>query len=928
MRTSKTIFPRIFLLILSMVLFSCSGGGNGDGTVESIAENGDDYSLVSTATIGSEGGQLQSENFELIVPSGAFTDTVDLQLFVLSADQPYGANSASQAFRLTGLPEVFSKELEIRIKYQGTLANESFIAVGEEVELISLEDPFVSYRLYEATESEGFLIASISPTATQSASSLPLARSATNGVDKGHSIIGVTSFATHTGEYFKIRYPIYLANYVDDVLNSLNSARSVLCSQGFDCSVLEKPMEVQVTAQAAVPCIICDYDQILIKESAMSQAGLSEIITYSPPTIFSALYYKHNPSWIVANKQNRWIFLGAFLWAQELLSSSLEYVPPQFEGAEMNLFQGLMPGAGMSAAEHGKGAAPLIKYLYSRQFDVLGDFLKGIAENKPALHISELLRVVDGEVADWLPEFYKQYVGGNIYGVQASKFIENAHGLWAPTAQDTQKTFSDIFQDLSARLYSIDLGSQQFAQNTSLHFEVSSDEVSVDDITIIVFSYDGDKLHYIGDGTDFWIADIDQLASADEDLLAVVVNTAYDEEMEYSASTRIDLSLSMETAALPSLLKPTITSSILSQDGIDTEVEIENLSNEDIGFTLKMNFEDANGQKRYSNPFEPYLWQSKWNIEAGSTVTEYLSFTHVCYKTAQFAVWPTDCGWVDDEPVELPLKVIMEVEIKDTTDGPIVIEYAVDTQLADLHITNITAGFHQSWEEIWQEVHAATGNNYQIFGTIEVSNQGTADAPAFCAQIEGLEVRVYTEDGEWKSAGGSTILTDGLAADAAIIIDWAANLPTSSYDQWEWPGKPDVEIGAIADSKSHVRESNEDNNDDFNTTVHLKMPDLEPVDLIITTIAETQDDTSEGSFVLKNNGEAEARDISWKISGAGNSTTGTVASVPAGGQTTVNWSLTGATGTRVTIDFGNYDVGDIYELDEMNNELTVELSPP
>ena len=79
--------------------------------------------------------------------------------------------------------------------------------------------------------------------------------------------------------------------------------------------------------------------------------------------------------------------------------------------------------------------------------------------------ISALLKTVDGNVVDWLPDFTKKYLNGEIYDLPIEKFIDSAELEWSINSEtDTLKNYdsfpANYFPDLSAKLFKINLNYQ------------------------------------------------------------------------------------------------------------------------------------------------------------------------------------------------------------------------------------------------------------------------------------------------------------------------------------------------------------------------------------------------------------------------------------------------------------------------------------
>jgi len=162
----------ILLIIMLAFLLSCSKD-------KPSSPSGPDYKLVESATVGPAGGTFGNEDFSLVVPAGAFSSDADLKLYETSEEQPYDEYGVSNTFRLEGLPADYSQSLEVRIKYRGTLTEESFVAAGEKVLYGDAGEEGFLFSHYPAADSLGYLV-----------SQLPSPEDASGSFSGGHSLYG------------------------------------------------------------------------------------------------------------------------------------------------------------------------------------------------------------------------------------------------------------------------------------------------------------------------------------------------------------------------------------------------------------------------------------------------------------------------------------------------------------------------------------------------------------------------------------------------------------------------------------------------------------------------------------------------------------------------------------------------------------------
>jgi len=119
-----------------------------------------DETPIATETIGSAGGTLETADFKLTVPAGAFDEAAELKLYIDETSTP-GENNVTPIYRIEGMPEYYDEPLEISVRYQGTLEDLTFAQRGRETEMGDVDTTFtgIFYEHFEATEDNGFLTA-------------------------------------------------------------------------------------------------------------------------------------------------------------------------------------------------------------------------------------------------------------------------------------------------------------------------------------------------------------------------------------------------------------------------------------------------------------------------------------------------------------------------------------------------------------------------------------------------------------------------------------------------------------------------------------------------------------------------------------------------------------------------------------------------
>ena len=149
----KYPFSVILLIIISLI--SCK-----EDEPNSPQEEIPPEALVEIS-IGSGGGILETEDFKLTVPAGAFYSTMQLKLYEESETNPSGELGVSKFYCVEGIPENYTAPLDISIKYSSNLTGINYISVGvlDTVKMFDTSFVDIVYDLIEAKESGGILIA-------------------------------------------------------------------------------------------------------------------------------------------------------------------------------------------------------------------------------------------------------------------------------------------------------------------------------------------------------------------------------------------------------------------------------------------------------------------------------------------------------------------------------------------------------------------------------------------------------------------------------------------------------------------------------------------------------------------------------------------------------------------------------------------------
>jgi hypothetical protein len=214
----------------------------------------------------------------------------------------------------------------------------------------------------------------------------------------------------------------------------------------------------------------------------------------------------------------------------------------------MEPFRGLK-NYGNNVEGHSIGLASILKYLADNE-ELFG--MKGLKKmhsniSKDVDAIVALLKTIDGNVVDWMPDFTRKYLMGEIYNLPQSNFIDNVPLEWNVNSKtDTLKNFdyfpANYYQDISAKLFKINLNHQPEDDTYNMLFDMRGNTEF--GLSLVVFGIENNELTYLetAHAQDFIISNLKEYYDNNiRQFLAVLVNTLG--VPPYEGSSDIDLSI-------------------------------------------------------------------------------------------------------------------------------------------------------------------------------------------------------------------------------------------------------------------------------------------------------------------------------------------------------------------------------------------------
>jgi hypothetical protein len=530
--------------------------------------------ILQIETIGPEGGKLENEDFSLIVPEGAFNDHYDIQLSIDPNDNSFIDNSSSLTFLIDGIPDDINKNLLIGIKLSTITSDTLYSAIGQLGYNWASGEMDNYYNFEPVRDSLDYYYCTISPKIINSSRFNCLLNKSNGYYPKAINIRLVTGY-----EFMDDAIYIYI--YPKKNKDEINVFRTLLIEipivfnaigftkERFDGWGIFSPVEIVIKYLPSSFIKPLRYGSML--SHSLIQINEEYFVGSLLPEIrreFGHLYYYRYffnekfdehltytegiKNWLNHDPYLRVLHHAIATWCEETFEPISEnYVPHCFNGNEMQIFKGLVAGVDFNLIitnefQHGYGLAALIKYLMNEYgTNLLFKFYSKVLSNEKSADallesIKESPSIGTGNYVEeniWWPNFFKEFIQGNIYNVPSEEFLKNITETIEFNDGDTLKYADETYYDLSAKLFKIKINSDDIKNNKSLNFKIGQESLNLDYVKALVFGIRNSNLVFISEGIDFSLGNLYQF----DGLLACVVNSG--NEQPYTGTSEIQLDI-------------------------------------------------------------------------------------------------------------------------------------------------------------------------------------------------------------------------------------------------------------------------------------------------------------------------------------------------------------------------------------------------
>ena len=448
--------------------------------------------LVDEEIIGQGGGGLTTDGFTLTVPPGAFTENVDLKLYIAQEEPPLSVPGGGPVYRIVGLPSGFNAALELRVTtdLQPEQGGELAVVFGGDTYTTEAGEGTVRAYTPLDTRISGDTLTAL----------LPAPRGGV-GARAGSAITGLTEaivFGTRLWIQSSDRNHFQLIwtslgvppFRVDELADFLEEAYDTTRALGFDFEQSRTgwPMNVSIRAFDEADAgafgfytnsrLGDSFGTIEFNESKLDNPAEMRITALHEFVHMAQSLYDPRNAWdqAIYPPPHHWLNEAVGGWSEELFSGAQNYNSATRATLEFRPFQGLHPGVDLdvSPGQHGYGCSALIQYLvreYGRGVlvAIYGRIRDGV---DPITAINE---VTGGAISAWWSDFLRDYATGALYPLPNSNIMRERSGTFS--IEDEEDVFLDFnrhYQDLSGRFFLVEVKDPDLEEEDKLVVTVDS----------------------------------------------------------------------------------------------------------------------------------------------------------------------------------------------------------------------------------------------------------------------------------------------------------------------------------------------------------------------------------------------------------------------------------------------------------------------
>lgn len=428
---------------------------------------------VASATIGSDGGTLQWNTFELVVPPSSLVGSFKLRLTEHTEQSVYGSDEASVFYTVHGLPVRFSEPLKISITPKSQGDGNLFMVLGEESRAVSQDNTGTHFRFEEGTLNEGKYDVEIMP--------IPGSENLVN--DTMQLTLGLVRNYTKISSkgQFEIYTPASLNSAALQLMAYLDEAYTKVQSGDLDFSYAKRTnWPVKVNFKKLDNSTFGNFvaskwgdNYGFLEFNSDKATDLPELKLTAGHEFFHLVQALYDPRngfvKAISGPTHLWLEEASSVWIEERFTATPGYCSLIRNGHQPAPFEGMEAGAVGNQTNHGYGMSALIKYIENRfGIDHLVNVFGSIYGQQSVL--SAIDNNLPEPLATFYPDFINEYILGNIYSdMSITTVVGNSAGEFeSNNANDTLKAFESEYPGLSAKAYKFKITHTSFDEQSSL----------------------------------------------------------------------------------------------------------------------------------------------------------------------------------------------------------------------------------------------------------------------------------------------------------------------------------------------------------------------------------------------------------------------------------------------------------------------------
>ena len=548
MKSLSTVTTKmaVYYIALILLLVRCSKDNE---EVKPIDDDNEPPPITSISkTIGSDGGTIALDSIIITIPAGAFGEDHSLKLSWESNPVSHPKPAVTSVFMLDGMPRKYSKPIQLSLKYNGELHDESYISRGYEKTFPYMDTTMFIYELINCQDSSGYLTGYIvQPEKEKDESGRKMdLLDGTDNDDVFNFYLGLTSIKYLNNEYFDyIKYPTTLnPQLIEQLISSAEDLYFVYYNLGFqDVNFPSFPLKC--------PIIVWDYRGANHNKKPINFFPHTKRIPdpYDEDKEIKQYYYEiRSPQsdYVLREAIGMGFFYqflfntnivrseygGAFTrsvasWMEEKWNEPelpLSFVPSCFSENDFKVDLVIFSGNSTNSE--------VIKFLVTRYgYEILAEYFQKV-DNGVEEHIA-LSQSIDDPVNVWMPDFFQRFFERDVYRIPEQTFLEkvidnsiNTLPIMIPSLNETI-THLQNYMDFSSKIYYIDLEDPVLTEKSKLSVAITSETIDTSDLEGLLFTIDrfSKEIEFIEKGTTFEIKDPFNLDKDNLDVMVVVVNS-------------------------------------------------------------------------------------------------------------------------------------------------------------------------------------------------------------------------------------------------------------------------------------------------------------------------------------------------------------------------------------------------------------------